>query len=265
MRALAILSLFTLWMINTPGFLAGAEPAQTDTRPIAQLIAELDDDNFIIREQATRLLLARGPEVIEPLKDAVAKTTSPEVRARANHVLQALSIHDGGGKVVGGLKLRLSADTDKIRPGSKLTLTTTLCNMTDEDINVQVGFSTCGNYFECGANLRVLDATGREGKQHWRVDLCGTGAGPVFVTVPARGTIQYVSRVQLHTEDDTLMYASKYVSAEAPRAGTHRLCTVLSATAGQSKLPVAGFPANPRASYWTGELRSNILELEVVH
>jgi hypothetical protein len=259
------------WTVSVLALIALAAPLFADepepraTKPIAQLVAELDDENFIVREQATRMLLARGPEALAPLKDVLEKTTSPEVRARARHVLQMLSIHDGGGEVINGLKIRLHADTDKVRPGTKVRLTTTLCNVSDRDLNVQVGYSTCGNYFDCGANLRALDSAGKETKVTWRVDVCGNLGGPIFATVPARGTLEYTSVVQLQTEDDVLVYAGKYVGVVAPRGGVHRLCMVLSAAAGQGNLPAAVQPANPKAGYWTGDARSNLIELEVVH
>lgn len=60
-------------------------------RPIATWIAELDDDDFRVREHATEELSGRAGHVRGELVKAMASTKSAEVRARIQGILDKLS------------------------------------------------------------------------------------------------------------------------------------------------------------------------------
>jgi hypothetical protein len=80
-------------------FLAGrlrppALPAETAKR-IARLIAELNDDEFQVRERASRELAKLGGAAVRPLRQALQETSSPEVRHRLRRLLEAREAEGG--------------------------------------------------------------------------------------------------------------------------------------------------------------------------
>src|SRR5262245_59707805 len=71
-------------------------PAQDDAR-VKQLIQELDDDSFEVRDKAEKALVALGPEAIPHLKIVIAETEKQkekaEVRTRALSALRAIEFN----------------------------------------------------------------------------------------------------------------------------------------------------------------------------
>jgi hypothetical protein len=66
-------------------------PAQVmDEQTLRGLIAKLDHEDFREREAATRALLRAGDGAVKPLKDALAASPSPEMRARVEALLMEL-------------------------------------------------------------------------------------------------------------------------------------------------------------------------------
>jgi hypothetical protein len=57
---------------------------------LTALLARLDDDVYIVREQATEELKRYGERVVGVLRKAVAESSSPEVRRRARSLLDVL-------------------------------------------------------------------------------------------------------------------------------------------------------------------------------
>jgi hypothetical protein len=66
-----------------------------DAKRIARLIAELDDDDFEVRETASRELEKLGTTVLPTLRQTVKKTSSVEVRKRATSLVQKLALEAG--------------------------------------------------------------------------------------------------------------------------------------------------------------------------
>ncbi len=64
--------------------------ADTRKPSVAQLIAQIDDDSFAVRERATRLLIERGPAAGLPLRTALAGKPSAEARRRLMRILRQL-------------------------------------------------------------------------------------------------------------------------------------------------------------------------------
>src|SRR5262245_35125228 len=122
-----------LFAVALPGLAAQgpvAPDAATEAR-IEKLIADLDSPRFPPRERAMRELVALEQAALGPLKKALRSPPSAEFECRARAILRTLAIYEPGGEVVGGLKLRLTADRTAVKAGETVTFTTTLCNMTD--------------------------------------------------------------------------------------------------------------------------------------
>jgi hypothetical protein len=64
--------------------------ASTDIKRINELIGQLDDDNFTVRQQATTELEKLGSGAESALRKAVESTSSAEVRLRAQRLLERL-------------------------------------------------------------------------------------------------------------------------------------------------------------------------------
>lgn len=62
---------------------------------VAKLLVQLDDDDFDVREKATQELIRRGPAVAAAVKRELAVSKSPEVRRRAQTVLDKLGAPGG--------------------------------------------------------------------------------------------------------------------------------------------------------------------------
>jgi hypothetical protein len=263
-------AIVTILTLSVGGATSQQPPAAAPTNAarIAALIESLDAASFAERERATRDLLALQGAALEPLHKALASGRALEFRRRAQSILNALAIHEPGGEVVNGLKLRLTADRAAVKPGESIKLTTTLCNMTDRPLNVLVGYTTCGNYLECGSALRcvkpgALQATA-EVEPKCQVGFCGTGAGPIYLTVPAKSVVSFETQAVLGSQPPAYtLGATKYFTVAAtPGADVFRM--TLSATTGHSPRPanpnqkgVGVRPADEDAPFWSGTVRSN--------
>jgi WD40 repeat protein len=65
-------------------------PAEVDERRLARLVADLDADDFAVREKATRELEGLGAQAEAALRQALEGKPSPEVRTRAERLLAKL-------------------------------------------------------------------------------------------------------------------------------------------------------------------------------
>jgi WD40 repeat protein len=65
-------------------------PPEVDERRLARLIADLDADEFVVREKATRELEGIGPRAEAALRRALEGQPSPESRTRAERLLDKL-------------------------------------------------------------------------------------------------------------------------------------------------------------------------------
>jgi WD40 repeat protein len=69
--------------------------APPDARVTGQLVSELGAEDFPVRERAHRALAALGTRAEPSLRNGVAHSESPEVRARAEALLKALGANEG--------------------------------------------------------------------------------------------------------------------------------------------------------------------------
>jgi hypothetical protein len=71
------------------------KPLEGDVKQIARWIEELDDEAFLVRENAHRALDKLGDAVIRHLQEARTKATSAEHRSRIDVILKARGVVEG--------------------------------------------------------------------------------------------------------------------------------------------------------------------------
>lgn len=126
--------------------------------------------------------------------DSIAKFR-PAVKDRVERIRQFV----GGGEVVDGLRVRLSLDKQAIRPGDTVHITTTLMNLTDKPMQLEVGYTTSGNYFEAGSAFVNSFTTGSTGQAaplkpaSMLIGVCGTGAHAIVKTIEPMATLSYTA------------------------------------------------------------------------
>ncbi|HEV8377399.1 MAG TPA: hypothetical protein VGP99_01010 [Tepidisphaeraceae bacterium] len=101
--------------------------AATLDRQIAELIAQLDSPDAVVRERATAKLINLGPRVLKPLREALAVETSPEFAERAKTIIEEISrqwkyVNEIGGNVVGGFQATLESRTNTFAMGRPISL-----------------------------------------------------------------------------------------------------------------------------------------------
>ncbi len=268
----AMLTALTLLVAPAMGQQPNPAP-KADPARIAGLIESLDSPVYVERERATRELIALQEAALEPLHKVQTAGRNLELVCRVRKILDDLAIYEPGGEIVSGLKLRLTADRDRVKPGDPVTLTTTLCNMTGKPLNVLLGHTTCGNYLECGAALRRAQAVpGRptaEFEPKCQVGFCGTGAGPIYLTVPAKSVARFTMQATLDPQrTGYALGKDKYFVLDSTR-GADALVIVLSVAPGHPPRPAnpgqkgAGIrPTDEDAPFWSGIVRSNEVRLQ---
>ena len=278
-----LMDLISVGLLSSAAW-ACAEQAPDPTVKIDPLIVQLDSEQFETREAAFKQLVAIGTPAVPAVRKALeVRNDSPELAAKARRFLE---LFDGGGETVNGLKITLKADKATLKPGEAITFTALLANMTDKPLKVYVGYSTSGVRFESGAAFRRLELVQEGGleklKPHepvWRVGFCGTGAYPLFETIPALSTKTYACESVF----DQRPWDSKGRLEQAPQnpgfslgkerhchmpttaSNTHRLGLYLKAE--DADYRTRGFrgikgddkpnPKDPSLGEWTGEIRSN--------
>lgn len=251
---------------------------KVDAAQIDHLIEALDSPRFSERERATRELLALEGDALVPLRKSLTTGRSIEFTRRARAILDALAIYEPGGEIVNGLKVRLGADRDTVKPGDTVKLTTRLCNMTAKPLNVMVGYTTCGNYFECGSALfRINPVPGKPAAEiapKCQVGFCGTGAGPIYVTLAPKSVLNYETTATLaqHPGGSTVytLGAGKYFTIEGTGV-TDAVRMVLSITPSANQprparpnLKGSGIrPTDEDAPFWHGTIKSNDVQLKL--
>jgi hypothetical protein len=257
-----------------------------------RLIKDLDDKAFETRRRAHAELLKVGKPAIPRLKRALADNPSLEVAVRLKQILRKVMVRADAGPPSGDLQVRLTADQKGIKPGATVKFTVTIFNLADEDLNLQTGYSYCGNYIKCGyAFRRIADGKQELGEIEPRclVGFCGTGAYPLIETVLAEGALEYSVTAAFGKSARDLAVQRRLEEAKAkvvepaPREvyafgnnqwfvldgpaedGTHRLYVTLTSTVnGVGRLHSdAARPRNAKAAYWCGTIQSNEVQIRV--
>jgi hypothetical protein len=250
----------------------GQEQTPPTGEQIEKWVHDLDASQFSVREQATRDLLRAKERALAPLHEAMKTNNSLEFRRRTAMILEKLAIYEPGGQVVAGLKVRLTIDRESVRMGDTVIFTTSLANMTDQPMNLQVGFTTCGNYFECGSVLCRKAPGNKDSEPKWIVGFCGTGAKGILATLPAKSVKQFQVPGKLTSRDGKavlLLGKSAYAIQALEEKGPTTFRIVFQNQGVPPKGPVGGKyvpdpPANPDAPYWNGIARSNEVTLKIL-
>jgi hypothetical protein len=92
MRWFAIVgAVISVVLVAQVGTLRGDLGKETEAEMVARLIKQLGDDAFAKREAATEQLKALGEPALEALRKAAASDSDPEIRARAERIIQAIA------------------------------------------------------------------------------------------------------------------------------------------------------------------------------
>jgi HEAT repeat protein len=93
------------FLAKQPGY--AEDKPETEAGRVGQLVKDLDDNQFRVREQASEKLMAMLPDVVPDLREALKTTTSKEVETRLEALLRAAPDH--------GLRLVADATAADIR------------------------------------------------------------------------------------------------------------------------------------------------------
>lgn len=255
---------------------------------LGTLFRDLDSDRVDVRDAAAAALLERGGTILPELERALEGARTPEARGCLRAILARLRMRHEGGRRVKGLQVELAAETAEIRPGEPVTFRVILRNHEGRRRNLYVGYSTGGVDLESGAAFEILAPGAEKGAlPAWHVGFCGTGAGPLFTTLPAYGERTFRVKVSYQPASEEARPAKNrdpkrapvthacytfngrnWLSIAAPDGERHRFRVRIVAPEGAA--PVGRFarfvgkdPAGPAAVTWTGTALSNEVELAV--
>lgn len=242
--------------------------AAPDQPRIAKLIGDLQDVRFRVREEASGQLIQIGMPACGSLRKVLQAKPSLELTRRVESILWNLEVDEDNAPIINGLKICLKADRNRVKPGETVTFTAKLCNVTDKDLNVKVGYSHCGNYFEQGFAFRRFEEPHREVRAECHFGFCGTGAYPLFVTIPAKSVVEYSTVAQFGNHERCYMgYQMGYNTLDGLTGWTHRIRVHHAVTAPENESrgktgENEGKPTNERAPYWSGSIYSNEVRVQ---
>jgi hypothetical protein len=130
-------------------FLAGIGIAQDQDTEIEELIEQLSDDNFVVREQAEKRLVEIGARAIEAVREAL-EDPDAEVRERAQRILAQIE--------------RLEQVEKAIQPPPSVNIEfdgtlSDLINQVKEQTGVEIGAGEARNVLDAAVKLTVKDAS----------------------------------------------------------------------------------------------------------
>lgn len=287
---LPVMLVMACWILTLSLCSAQEAPAREQPGDLDQLVARLDSADFDTREGAYKKLVELGRAAVPAVRKALqTKQVSPELESKAKLFL---SLFDGGGEPVQGLKATLTTDKETLKLGDTFTLTTVLANLNDKPMKVYIGYSTSGVDVESGAAMHRLEVV-REGEQEklkaeavkWQVGFCGTGAGPLFVVIPAKSIKTYTCeaifarqplqnnaqavRQDIPDNPSITLGKQRYCFLPVTLNTEHRFCVILSATAeyyqargfARDVAPEKDQQSVPAPVEWVGAMRSNEVKL----
>ena len=257
-----------------------------DSKSFGQLIEELESDEIEIRDSAAATLKKLGQKACAAVEEALTSVRSAEARARLQDILGYLKVPHAGGTIVDGLRFQLIADKKEVRPGEGIPLKVVLWNISPRPRNLYVGYSTGGVDFVSGSAFEVLAPKEETPvKPRWHVGFCGTGAGPIFTTIPAYGSQTFETTITFfgpsepklldakdrpRTEKAHFAFPSRYLSIEVPKGEVHRLRVRHEVTrdwqlqaSGRGMRQAGKPPFDEKADPWTGTAWSNEVEIKI--
>jgi len=261
--------------------------AAQDSKGVAALIEDLDSESVEVRESAEAKLKKMGKDACEAVEEAIRSVKSSEARARLQDILGYLKVPHAGGTIVDGLRFQLIADKKEVRPGEGIPLKVVLWNISPRPRNLYVGYSTGGVDFVSGNAFEVLaPKVETPVKPRWHFGFCGTGAGPIFTTIPAYGSQTFETTITFfgasepkppdakdlpRNEKAHYAFPSRYLSIEAPQGEVHRLRVRHEVTrewqtqaSGRGMRQAGKPPFDEKADPWTGTAWSNEVEIKIL-
>nr|HET7859077.1 hypothetical protein [Caldimonas sp.] len=171
--------------------LATCLAAQQPHSAVDLVLQRLGNRDAAAADAAMIDLIRGGPPNLPLLQRALAAAKEPACRTRIERAL-ALCIVDA--PIDNGLKVGLRADAKAVAPGDTVTLTATVCNVTDRPAALFLGMSYSGNVLENGLALQQCDRDGKALAQGrlGQVGFCGTGAHAIVEVVPPWSTKEFV-------------------------------------------------------------------------
>lgn len=266
-------------------FLAPA--AAQDSRSVQQLIEDLESDEVEVRDRAEAALRKAGREALPAVEKALQSTRSAEARARLLDIVGYLKVPHAGGTIVDGLRFQLVAGKKEARPGEGIPFKVIVWNVTARPRNLYVGYSTGGVDFQSGNAFEILAPKGESSaKPHWTVGFCGTGAGPIFTTVPGYGSQTFETAATFTAASTPKIagpgrqpistlprytFPSQYLAIEAPEGDLHRFRVRHEvkrewqrAGGGRAPFQAGKEPFDPAADPWSGIAWSNEIEVKIL-
>ena len=267
-----------LWIIILTGWTAECQAAEAPTKPdrspeaISKWISRLDDEKFVVREEATRELVKIGTPALRSLQKVLFDRPNPEVRMRSQYILDRCS----GGETIAGLKIALTSDKQQLAPGGKLTLTITLSNQTKRPITLYVGYGSEGANFTSGAALRLLAADPNKQDRvkvvlpRWRTAaLVAATERPMLITLPAGENKKYRLKVTLSSKSDKadsanwMLGEGALMSLAAPHSEIVRLKIAHTVTAQMNRAALGRKKQSGQPALWSGAVHSNEVKIRV--
>jgi hypothetical protein len=157
-----------------------------DAGQIRAMIRQLDDDDFRIRDRATRELRKTGHGALV-LLDAAARSGSIEVRERADRLARAIRRESFlPGKSAEGMRATLRSDNGVFRANQPIALQLEIENISQAEFmlpqSIRWGYSmtygpekyrVLGLYVPCHAFIEVHQLSGRKGGKEMSPYACG--------------------------------------------------------------------------------------------
>lgn len=160
-----------------------APSARAQQPDAAQSASQRALERFRQAPEATIRSFLRAGTASAPLLKSLASIKSIDKELRSV-IRRAHTLCSVDAPVVKGLKLGLASEAAALPSGSSTTFTVTLCNVSDEPIEIDAGMSFSGNVFANGSLFELLDEHGEVVERSgYVVGFCGTGAHPLTETI----------------------------------------------------------------------------------
>jgi hypothetical protein len=160
--------------------------AQTDPDEavVNRWIPDLDSAHFQIRERAAKKLFSLQERAIDPLKKALQIPNKDlEFRRRVEMLLREVKVFERAGEPENGLRMNLQASNDTLKVGDQMTLRTTLINLSEKDLVIQVRWHFVRGLHSITNQLHIPDFYREEIKRKPRPVTLPANESTTFTTV----------------------------------------------------------------------------------
>jgi hypothetical protein len=250
----------------------GGPPPGPERAKVLELIAQLDAPEKAPRDAAETGLIEIGAGAIAPLRHALLATRSADFQARATKVLNRLI-----GPTIEGLALSLSVDKKTVKMGEEVVFTLAFWNVADKTINVPWGIQAGETKTNPGGFLCGVIVEGKEqhlGQPPWIGPPLPPAQPPktLFQSIPPRTIIRvhihcrYQDRIAVLSDgqekmaEQDVLAVGQYWAFPVRQPCSRGFMVYFKIPPEAAKEP-AGQDVDLKASFWTGELHSNEVEV----